>query len=66
MFNVFQDFAIKVINTTHDFWKALITQKANAGELNWWVTALIMAKHTLALRTKEHWSLCTYVFLFLF
>lgn len=35
MFNVFQDFAIKVINTTHDFWKALITQKANAGELNW-------------------------------
>lgn len=31
----FQDFAIEVIKATHNFWKALIAQKANAGELNW-------------------------------
>ena len=35
MFFVFQDFAINVIKSTHEFWKALIEQKANAGELNW-------------------------------
>lgn len=32
---VFQDFAVEVIKSTHNFWKALISQKANAGELNW-------------------------------
>lgn len=32
---VFQDFAIEVIKSTHNFWKALISQTANAGELNW-------------------------------
>uniref|UniRef100_A0A8C6URE9 inorganic diphosphatase n=1 Tax=Neogobius melanostomus TaxID=47308 RepID=A0A8C6URE9_9GOBI len=29
-----KDFAIKVIKSTHNFWKALICQKAEAGELN--------------------------------
>lgn len=32
---MFQDFAIEVIKSTHNFWKALISQKASAGELNW-------------------------------
>ncbi|KAL0964569.1 hypothetical protein UPYG_G00325770 [Umbra pygmaea] len=29
-----KDFAIETIKSTHDFWKALISQKTNAGELN--------------------------------
>ncbi|XP_062852453.1 inorganic pyrophosphatase-like [Trichomycterus rosablanca] len=29
-----KDFAIKVIKSTHDFWKALISEQTNAGELN--------------------------------
>lgn len=29
-----KDFAVKVIESTHNFWKALISQKANAGGLN--------------------------------
>uniref|UniRef100_A0AAX7VUP3 inorganic diphosphatase n=1 Tax=Astatotilapia calliptera TaxID=8154 RepID=A0AAX7VUP3_ASTCA len=29
-----KDFAIEVIKSTHNFWKALISQKASAGELN--------------------------------
>lgn len=29
-----KDFAINVINDTHRFWESLISQKANAGELN--------------------------------
>lgn len=31
-----QDFAIKTIKDTHSFWKALISKKTDAGELNWW------------------------------
>ena len=34
---VLQDFAIKTIKSTHEFWKALISKKTDAGELNWWV-----------------------------
>ena len=33
--NVFQDFAIKTIKDTHEFWKALISKNSSAGELNW-------------------------------
>ena len=32
---VLQDFAIKTIKSTHEFWKALISKKTDAGELNW-------------------------------
>lgn len=32
-----QDFAIKTVKDTHEFWKALISKKTDAGELNWWV-----------------------------
>lgn len=31
----FQDFALKTVKETHEFWKALISKKTNAGELNW-------------------------------
>lgn len=30
-----QDFAIKTVKDTHEFWKALISKKTDAGELNW-------------------------------
>ncbi|KAM4715552.1 inorganic pyrophosphatase 2, mitochondrial isoform 3-T3 [Anableps anableps] len=29
-----RDFAIQTVQSTHEFWKALISQKSNAGELN--------------------------------
>ncbi|KAI3364802.1 hypothetical protein L3Q82_000995 [Scortum barcoo] len=29
-----RDFAIKTVKSTHEFWKALISKKSNAGELN--------------------------------
>ncbi|KAM7381500.1 hypothetical protein PAMA_012376 [Pampus argenteus] len=29
-----KDFAIKTVKSTHEFWKALISQKTNAGEIN--------------------------------
>lgn len=32
---VFQDFAIETVKSTHEFWKALISKKTGAGELNW-------------------------------
>ncbi|TMS21915.1 GTP-binding protein SAR1b [Larimichthys crocea] len=32
-----RDFAIKTVKSTHEFWKALISKKTNAGELNWHV-----------------------------
>lgn len=32
-----QDFAIKTVKDTHEFWKALVSTKTDAGELNWWV-----------------------------
>ncbi|CAM4712499.1 unnamed protein product [Leuciscus chuanchicus] len=32
-----RDFAIKTIKDTHSFWKALISKKTDAGELNWLV-----------------------------
>lgn len=35
LFFLFQDFAIKIIKNTHIFWKDLISQKTDAGELNW-------------------------------
>lgn len=38
MFCVFQDFAIKTVKSTHEFWKALISKKTSAGEINWWIT----------------------------
>ncbi|MED6237834.1 hypothetical protein ATANTOWER_022221 [Ataeniobius toweri] len=28
------DFAIQTVKSTHEFWKALISNKSNAGELN--------------------------------
>lgn len=34
----FQDFAIQTVKSTHEFWKALISKKTDAGELNWWAT----------------------------
>lgn len=30
-----QDFAIKTVKSTHQFWKALISKQTSAGELNW-------------------------------
>lgn len=39
-FFVSQDFAIEVIKSTHNFWKALISQQAKAGELNWYTLHL--------------------------
>lgn len=32
-----QDFAIKTVKDTHEFWKALVSKKTDTGELNWWV-----------------------------
>lgn len=40
----FQDFAIQVIKSTHNHWKDLISQKAKAGELNWWDSAPNLSK----------------------
>ena len=37
---VFQDFAIKTVKDTHEFWQALISKRTDAGELNWWVLML--------------------------
>lgn len=31
----FQDFAIDVIKSTNNFWKALVSQQTSAGKLNW-------------------------------
>lgn len=38
-----QDFAIETVKTTHEFWKALISKKTDAGELNWWATFMFKA-----------------------
>lgn len=32
---VSQDFAVKTIKSTHEFWKALVSKATDAGELNW-------------------------------
>lgn len=31
----FQDFAVQVIRSTHDHWRALVQKQAKAGEINW-------------------------------
>lgn len=33
--SVLQDFAIETVKSTHEFWKALISKKTDAGGLNW-------------------------------
>lgn len=40
---VFQDFAIKTVKSTNEFWKALVSKRTDAGELNWWVLMLHFA-----------------------
>lgn len=46
-----QDFAIKTVKDTHEFWKALISKTTDAGELNWWVKSRLIpqTEYTMSL-----------------